>query len=475
MNKADIGLIGLAVMGQNLALNLQDHGFEVAVYNRTTARTDQFLAGPAAGSGIRGLRSLEELAAALKPPRILLLMVQAGKAVDDLIEQLTPLLAAGDILIDGGNSHYRDTDRRGADLARKGLRYLGLGISGGEEGARNGPSLMPGGDPSAWPAVRGIFEAVAAKAGGNPCCRWMGEGGAGHFVKMVHNGIEYGDMQLIAEAYQLLGDGLGLSAADLAATFGRWNEGVLDSYLIEITSRIFAVRDDDGQPLVDKILDVAGQKGTGNWAVVSAIEMGVPLTLISAAVSARALSALRDERLAAGERLGRNRKPFDGDRRQALQAVHDGLYAAKIVSYAQGFMLLQGAAEKYRWSLSGGDVALTWRNGCIIRSTFLEDIARAYEKHPGLKNLMLDDFFVQALHRAERGWRQAVAMGADLGIPLPAFSAALAFFDGLRCERLPANLLQAQRDYFGSHTYERVDRPRGVFFHTDWDHERKNT
>jgi 6-phosphogluconate dehydrogenase len=469
MDKADIGLIGLAVMGQNLALNIHDHGFRVAVFNRTMARTEEFLAGPAAGTGIQGCRSLENLVSILKSPRIILLMVKAGQAVDELIEQLTPLLEPGDILIDGGNSHYRDTGRRMAALEEKGLRYLGLGISGGEEGARRGPSLMPGGDPAAWPEVREIFEAVAAKADGTPCCRWMGEQGAGHFVKMVHNGIEYGDMQLIAEAYQLLSDGLELPASESAAVFERWNMGPLDSYLIEITAKILETKDEDGLPLVEKILDVAAQKGTGNWAVAGALETGVPLTLIAEAVFARVLSTLRDERLEAGAIFDLERKRFGGDRGQALRAIEDGLYAAKIISYAQGFMLLQAGAEQYQWNLNCRDVALIWRNGCIIRSRFLRDIAAAYDKNPDLRNLMLDDFFTRALLLAEGGLRQVVTMGIDLGIPLPAFSSALAFFDGYRCRRLPANLLMAQRDYFGSHTYERIDRPRGLSFHTDWD------
>ncbi|MEZ4598565.1 MAG: decarboxylating NADP(+)-dependent phosphogluconate dehydrogenase [Syntrophotaleaceae bacterium] len=468
MDKADIGLIGLAVMGQNLALNIHGQGFRIAVYNRTGARTDEFLAGPAAGTTIIGCRSLKDLVARLESPRRILLMVKAGPAVDDLIEQLLPLLDPGDILIDGGNSHYQDTGRRVAALAAKGLRFLGLGISGGEEGARHGPSLMPGGDPSAWSAVRNIFESVAAKVEGDPCCRWMGEEGAGHFVKMVHNGIEYGDMQLIAEAYHLLRDGLNLPAVDQALVFKEWNRGPLDSYLIEITGKILAAEDEDGQPLVDKILDVAGQKGTGNWTVAAALELGVPLTLIAEAVFARGLSSLREERREAATLFGHGSRSLSQDPRQALQAVEEGLYAAKIVSYAQGFMLLQAAAEQYGWSLNCRDVALTWRNGCIIRSRFLRDIAEAYAANPRLNNLLLADFFTRALLLGEGGLRQAVTLGSDLGIPLPAFSSALAFFDGYRSQHLPANLIQAQRDFFGAHTYERTDRPRGTFFHTDW-------
>jgi 6-phosphogluconate dehydrogenase len=468
MNKADIGLIGLGVMGRNLVLNIQDHGFNAAVYNRTAARTEEFLAGPAAGAGIRGAATLEELVAVLGTPRILMLMVKAGRAVDELIEQLIPLLDAGDILIDGGNSHYRDTDRRTAHLAAKGLLYLGLGVSGGEEGARHGPSLMPGGHPAAWPVVRPIFEAVAARVDGQPCCRWMGENGAGHFVKMVHNGIEYGDMQLIAEAYHLLRDGLGLGAAELAETFDRWNEGRLSSYLVEITGRILAVRDDDGLPLVEKILDAAGQKGTGSWSVGTALELGVPLTLIGEAVFARILSARREERLEAARRLGDSRKNFGGGRRRAISAMSDALYAARIIAYAQGFMLLRTAAETYGWSLNFADIARVWRGGCIIRSLLLEDIVRAFEKIPPPDSLLFDDFFAGALRQAESGWRGTVAMGIELGLPVPAFSAGLAFYDGYRCRQLPANLLQAQRDYFGAHEFERLDRPRGTWFHSDW-------
>ncbi len=468
MNKADIGLIGLGVMGRNLVLNIQDHGFNAAVYNRTAARTEEFLAGPAAGTGIRGAATLEKLVAALGTPRILLLMVKAGKAVDELIEQLIPLLDAGDILIDGGNSHFRDTDRRASHLAAQGLLYIGMGVSGGEEGARHGPSLMPGGHRAAWPIVRPIFEAVASRVNGQPCCRWMGENGAGHFVKMVHNGIEYGDMQLIAEAYHLLRDGLGLETVELAETFDRWNEGRLSSYLVEITGRILAVRDNDGRPLVDKILDAAGQKGTGSWSVATALELGVPLTLIGEAVFARILSARRDERLQAARRLGDSRKTFGGDRRRAIRAVGDALHASRIIAYAQGFMLLRAAAETYRWSLNFADIARVWRGGCIIRSILLEDIVRAFENTLPPDSLLFDDFFAGALRQSEPGWRGTVAMGIELGLPMPAFSAALAFYDGYRCERLPANLLQAQRDYFGAHQFERLDRPRGTWFHSDW-------
>jgi 6-phosphogluconate dehydrogenase len=468
MKKADIGLIGLGVMGRNLVLNIQDHGFSAVVYNRTAARTEEFLAGPAAGTGISGTATLEELVAALGTPRIILCMVKAGRAVDELIDQLIPLLDAGDILIDGGNSYFRDTDRRASHLASQGLLYLGLGISGGEEGARHGPSLMPGGHPAAWPVVQPIFEAIAARVEGQPCCRWMGENGAGHFVKMVHNGIEYGDMQLIAEAYHLLRDGLGLGVGELAETFDRWNEGRLSSYLVEITGRILAVRDDDGRPLVEKILDSAGHKGTGNWSVATALELGVPLTLIGEAAFARTLSARREERLEASRLLGDSRKVFGGDRRQVITAAGDALYAARIISYAQGFMLLRAAAETYRWSLNFADIAQVWRGGCIIRSILLEDIVRAFEKAPLPDSLLLDDFFAGALQQAETGWRRTVATGIELALPMPAFSAALAFYDGYRCRQLPANLVQAQRDYFGAHQFERVDHPRGTWFHSDW-------
>jgi 6-phosphogluconate dehydrogenase len=468
MPQGDIGLIGLAVMGQNLALNISDHGFSVSVYNRTASKTAAFLKGPAADSSIIGTTSLPELVDALKLPRKILLMVKAGKAVDALLEQLTPLLSPGDIVIDGGNSHYQDTARRCAQLEKQGLRFVGCGISGGEEGARHGPALMPGGNPNAWPELQPIFEAIAARAKGEPCCRWMGAGGAGHYVKMVHNGIEYGDMQLIAEAYQLLHDGLGLSAAQLQTIFQEWNRGPLDSYLIEITGHILGVRDKDGQPLLDKILDAAGQKGTGNWTVVSALELGVPLTLIAAAVFARALSARHQERQVAAQQLGASGKRLEDAEHEVVAALHDALYAAKIISYAQGFMLLRTAAETFGWELNYRDIALTWRGGCIIRSAFLDDIAHAYNQQPELTNLLLDKFFSGALSRNEDHWRQTVSLGSHYAIPLPAMAAGLAFYDGYRCPRLPANLLQAQRDLFGAHQYERLDSPRGTFFHSDW-------
>jgi 6-phosphogluconate dehydrogenase len=467
MERADIGVIGLAVMGRNLVLNLSDHGYRVAVYNRTYARTADFLAGEAAGRPIAGSDSLESLVGQLHSPRVILLMVQAGKAVDAVLQQLLPLLAPGDVVIDGGNSHYPDTVRRYQALRERGLRFLGMGISGGEEGARHGPSLMPGGDPEAWPIVREMFQAIAAKAEGEPCCQWVGEAGAGHYVKMVHNGIEYGDMQLIAEVYQLLREGLGLSVAELAGVFRDWNQGVLESYLIEITGEILTVQDPDGTPRVDRILDSAGQKGTGRWTASDALEQGVPLTLIGAAVNARFLSALREERQTAAAILGGS---ATGERPAELDvaAVRDALYAAKLVSYAQGFMLMRAASERYGWQLAFGDIALLWRGGCIIRSRFLGDIKAAYSRDPGLQNLLLDPFFRDALRGAEAGWRRTVALGVQLGIPLPACAAGLAFYDGYRSARLPASLLQAQRDYFGAHSYRRIDRDPGQRFHTDW-------
>ncbi len=468
MPLADIGLIGLAVMGQNLALNIHDRGYRVAVHNRTTSKTTAFLEGPAAATGITGALSLEELVTQLEPPRKILLMVQAGPAVDELLEQLIPLLDRGDILIDGGNSHYRDTERRCALLKGQNLRFVGCGISGGEEGARHGPALMPGGDAGAWPELRTFLESLAARVGGEPCCRWMGPGGAGHFVKMVHNGIEYGDMQLIAEAYHLLRDGYGCSARRMQEIFQQWNRGPLDSFLMEITGRILGVRDRDGAPLLDKVLDAAAQKGTGSWTVSSALELGVPLTLIAEAVFARSLSALHEERQRAAGKLLAPERYVGTANPDGVGAVHDALYAAKIISYAQGFLLLRAASETFDWNLDFKDIALTWRGGCIIRSVFLDDIARAYEIQPDLENLLLDDFFRQALDRCDEGWRAALRFGSRQAIPLPAMAAGLAFYDGYRCRRLPANLIQAQRDLFGAHRYERLDAARGRFFHSDW-------
>ncbi|HEC17745.1 MAG TPA: decarboxylating NADP(+)-dependent phosphogluconate dehydrogenase [Gammaproteobacteria bacterium] len=466
MADADIGLIGLAVMGQNLVLNMADHGFTVAVFNRTTSKVDDFLAGPAAGKTIIGSHSLEEFCRSLKTPRRIMLMVKAGDAVDAFIELLKPYLEAGDIIIDGGNSLYTDTQRRVDSLAKDGLRFLGVGVSGGEEGARHGPSLMPGGDPEAWPAVKDIFQSIAAKVDGEACCQWMGEGGAGHYVKMVHNGIEYGDMQLICEAYQLLREGLHIPFDDLQGIFAQWNKGVLDSYLIEITRDILGVRDEDGTPLVDKVLDTAGQKGTGKWTGINALESGIPLTLIAEAVFARFLSALKEQRVKAATVL----KGPQGDTPNParIEDIHDALYASKIISYAQGFMLMASTSNERGWHLNYGNIALVWRGGCIIRSRFLNNIKQAFEKEPDLDNLLLDDFFRDAIHTSQQGWRKAIGFAVNSGIPTPAFSAALAFYDGYRSATLPANLLQAQRDYFGAHTYERIDKPRGEFFHSDW-------
>jgi len=469
MGKADIGLIGLAVMGQNLVLNMNDHGFKVVVYNRTVATVDEFLAGNAKGTEIVGTHSLEELVDALASPRRVMLLVKAGKPVDDFIEMLIPLLDQGDIIIDGGNSNYNDTMRRTARVESAGLYYIGTGVSGGEEGARLGPSIMPGGSPAAWPHIKPIFQAVSAKVDdGSPCCEWVGENGAGHFVKMVHNGIEYGDMQLICEAYQLMKEGLGLDCDRMHQVFAEWNKGELDSYLIEITRDILGFRDNDGNAVVEKILDTAGQKGTGKWTAISALETGVPLTLIAEAVLARFLSALKDERVAAEKVLTGPDSTFDGDTGAFVDDLRQALYAAKIVSYAQGYMLMRAAAREYGWNLNNGGIALMWRGGCIIRSAFLGKIKEAFDNNPGLTNLLLDPYFTHAVENAQAAWRRVVSRAVQLGIPVPAMSSGLAFFDGYRNGRLPANLLQAQRDYFGAHTYERVDRPRGEFFHTDW-------
>jgi len=469
MEKADIGLIGLAVMGQNLVLNMADHGYRVAVFNRTTSKVDEFLDGPAKGTTIIGTHSMEELVASLQIPRKVMLMVKAGEVVDHFIDMLVPLLEEGDIIIDGGNSHYPDSTRRTAYLREKGLRFIGTGISGGEEGARNGPSIMPGGDAEAWPLVKDIFQSISAKVDGEPCCQWVGQDGAGHFVKMVHNGIEYGDMQLICEAYSLMENALGKSCDEMHEVFKQWNSGVLDSYLIEITKDIMAMKDEDGEPLLDKILDTAGQKGTGKWTGISALDLGVPLTLIGESVFARVLSSLKDERVRASAILGpRPATPLTGSEEENINALRDALYASKIISYAQGFMLMSEAAKEFDWQLNYGEIALMWRGGCIIRSTFLGNIKEAYDNNPQLDNLALDAFFSDALKAAEKGWRKAVVLAVENGIPAPAFASALSYFDGYRSERLPANLLQAQRDYFGAHTYERVDKPRGEFFHTDW-------
>jgi 6-phosphogluconate dehydrogenase len=466
---ADIGLIGLAVMGQNLILNIDDHGYRVAAFNRTVSKVDEFLNGPAKGTKVLGARSIEELARVLKRPRKVMMLVKAGEAVDEFIQQLIPQLEKGDIIIDGGNSLYADTTRRTRELAAKGLLFIGTGVSGGEEGARHGPSMMPGGNPAAWPHVKDIFQAICAKTpDGAPCCDWVGEEGAGHYVKMVHNGIEYGDMQLICEAYHLLKDGLGLDHGRMHEIFAEWNRGELDSYLIEITRDILAFKDADGRPLVEKILDAAGQKGTGKWTVISSCELGVPVTLIAEAVFARCLSAMKDERVRAAEAFPGPERRVSGDPKAFVDDVRQALLASKIASYAQGYMLLREAAKHERWNLNYGGIATMWRGGCIIRSVFLGKIRDAFERRPKLENLLLDDYFRGVLQRCEPSWRRVVAKAVEHGIAVPALATALAFFDGYRSARLPANLLQAQRDYFGAHTYERVDRPRGEFFHTNW-------
>jgi len=466
----DIGLIGLAVMGQNLVLNMNDHGFKVAVFNRTVSKVDDFLANEAKGTQVVGAHSIDELAQLLKRPRRIMLMVKAGDTVDQMIGHVVPFLEAGDIVIDGGNSLFTDSNRRTKELAEKGILFIGTGVSGGEEGARFGPSIMPGGNPAAWPHVKAIFQGIAAKVeDGTPCCDWVGEDGAGHYVKMVHNGIEYGDMQLICEAYDLLQRGLGLTADELADVFTDWNKGELDSYLIEISSHIFAKKDEDGKPLVDKILDTAGQKGTGKWTVISALDLGQPVTLIGESVFARCLSALKDERVEASRILqGPAARTLGVDRATFIEDVRRALYCSKMISYAQGYMLLRAAAKENGWNLNMGGIALMWRGGCIIRSRFLGKIKEAFDKNAALENLLLDSFFSGALNQYQASWRKALGHAIEAGVPTPAFSTALAFFDGYRTGRLPANLLQAQRDFFGAHTYERVDQPRGQFFHTNW-------
>ncbi len=471
MEKADIGLIGLAVMGQNLALNINDHGFRLAVFNRTTSKVDDFINGPARGTQIIATHSVAEFVASLQSPRRILLMVKAGEVVDHFIELLTPHLDAGDIIMDGGNSLYTDTTRRVNAMQEMGIIYIGTGISGGEEGARNGPSIMPGGNKKGWPLVKDILQSITAKVDGEPCCDWIGEEGSGHYVKMVHNGIEYGDMQLICEAYQFLREGLSLSVDEIADVFAQWNEGELNSYLIEITSHILRVKDTDGEPLVDKILDTAGQKGTGKWTAINSLELGIPLTLICEAVFARFLSALKSERVKASKVLAAPDVSFDysqEDKQTYINAVKDALYASKIISYTQGYMLMREAAKQYQWNLNYGGIALMWRGGCIIRSRFLDSIKQAYSNNPELDSLLLDDFFQQAIAANQNGWRKTVSRAVESGIPVPGFAAALTFYDGYRLESVPANLLQAQRDYFGAHTFERVDQPGGQFFHHDW-------
>ena len=472
--QGDIGLIGLAVMGQNLVLNMNDHGYTVVVYNRTTSKVDDFLAHEAKGTKVQGAHSIQELVAKLKRPRRIMMLVKAGQPVDDFIAQIVPHLEPGDIIIDGGNSLFQDTNRRQRELEDRGLLYIGTGVSGGEEGARRGPSIRPGGSPAAWPHVKDIFQSISAKVeDGSPCCDWVGEEGAGHYVKMVHNGIEYGDMQLIGEAYNILKNGLGMDEQELHDTFAEWNKGPLDSYLVEITRDIFAKKDTDGTPLVNKILDTAGQKGTGKWTVINSLELGTPITLMAEAVYARCVSAMKDDRLRAARKLkgpnpaipaARNPKK----RAALVEEVRQALYASKIISYAQGYMLMRDAAAEYGWKLNWGGIALMWRGGCIIRSRFLGKIKEAFDKKPKLANLLFDDYFRDEIKNCQKGWRNVVALAAKRGIPAPAFSTALAFFDSYRSAVLPANLLQAQRDFFGAHTYERVDKPRGEFFHTNW-------
>ncbi|MDR2496021.1 MAG: decarboxylating NADP(+)-dependent phosphogluconate dehydrogenase [Tannerellaceae bacterium] len=473
-NSADIGLIGLAVMGENLVLNMESKGFTVAVFNRTVSKVDDFVGGRGKGKNFIPAHSIAELCKSLKRPRKVMLLVKAGKAVDDFIEQIIPHLEPGDIIIDGGNTHFPDTVRRTAYVESKGLLYIGTGVSGGEEGALNGPSMMPGGSAAAWEAVRPIFQSICAKADGAPCCDWVGENGAGHFVKMVHNGIEYGDMQLICEAYQIMKDLLGMTAAEMHEVFREWNEGELGSYLIEITRDILAYRNEAGETVVDTILDTAGQKGTGKWTGVAALDLGVPLTLIGEAVFARCLSAQKDERVTASLQLP-GPAPVAVDRAEMLEALRQALYASKIVSYAQGYLLMREAAKEYGWKLNNGGIALMWRGGCIIRSVFLGKIKEAFDRNPDLSNLLLDPFFKEKVLAAQAGWRKVVTAAIASGVPAPALGAALAYFDGYRSARLPANLLQAQRDYFGAHTYERIDRPRGEFFHTNWTGKGGNT
>jgi len=468
-NAADIGLIGLAVMGENLALNMESKGFSVAVYNRTTSKVDDFARGRGAGRNITGCHSMTELAASLTRPRKAFIMVKAGQAVDDVIEQLLGVFEKGDIIIDGGNSNYRDTIRRAAYVESKQLMYIGTGISGGEEGALKGPSIMPGGSNAAWNLVKPIFQAIAAKAEtGEPCCEWVGENGAGHFVKMVHNGIEYGDMQLICETYDLMKNVLGLSCDEMGDIFEEWNRGSLSSYLIEITKDILRYKDTDGQPLVERILDTAGQKGTGKWTGIAALELGVPLTLIGEAVFSRCLSAVKDERVRASKVFSKPKTVAVAEKPAFVKDLEKALYASKVVSYAQGYLLMREAAKEYKWNLNYGGIALIWRGGCIIRSVFLGRIKEAFDKNPGLENLLMDPSFTKIMEDAQDSWRRVVSTAVQSGITNPAFSSALAYFDGYRSERLPANLLQAQRDYFGAHTYERVDRPRGDFDHTNW-------
>ncbi|MDR0537982.1 MAG: decarboxylating NADP(+)-dependent phosphogluconate dehydrogenase [Tannerellaceae bacterium] len=472
---ADIGLIGLAVMGENLVLNMESKGFTVAVFNRTVSKVDDFVNGRGKGKNFIPARSIEELCKSLKRPRKVMMLVKAGQAVDDFIELIIPHLEPGDVIIDGGNTHFPDTIRRTAYVESKGLLYIGTGVSGGEEGALNGPSMMPGGSKPAWELVKPIFQSICAKADNAPCCDWVGENGAGHFVKMVHNGIEYGDMQLICEAYQIMKDLLGMSAAEMHEVFKAWNEGELNSYLVEITRDILAYRNEDGEVVVDKILDTAGQKGTGKWTGVAALDLGVPLTLIGESVFARCLSAQKEERVVASAQLPGPAIKFDGDKAAFINDLKNALYASKIVSYAQGYLLMREAAKEYKWNLNNGGIALMWRGGCIIRSAFLGKIKEAFDSNPDLANLLLDPFFKEKVLAAQASWRKVVSAAIANGIPVPSLSSALTYFDGYRSSRLPANLLQAQRDYFGAHTYERIDKPRGEFFHTNWTGKGGNT
>jgi 6-phosphogluconate dehydrogenase len=472
---ADIGLIGLAVMGENLVLNMESKGFTVAVFNRTVSKVDDFVNGRGKGKNFIPAHSIAELCKSLKRPRKVMMLVKAGQAVDDFIEMIIPHLEPGDVIIDGGNTHFPDTIRRTAYVESKGLLYIGTGVSGGEEGALNGPSMMPGGSKPAWELVRPIFQSICAKADNAPCCDWVGENGAGHFVKMVHNGIEYGDMQLICEAYQIMKDLLGMSADEMHQVFKAWNEGELDSYLVEITRDILAYKNEQGETVVDKILDTAGQKGTGKWTGVAALDLGVPLTLIGEAVFARCLSAQKEERVIASAQLPGPAISFSGDKAAFINDLKNALYASKIVSYAQGYLLMREAAKEYKWNLNNGGIALMWRGGCIIRSVFLGKIKEAFDRNPDLTNLLLDPFFKETVLAAQASWRKVVSAAIANGIPVPTLSAALTYFDGYRTSRLPANLLQAQRDYFGAHTYERIDRPRGEFFHTNWTGKGGNT
>ena len=469
MAKADIGLIGLAVMGENLILNMESKGFTVACFNRTVSKVDNFVNGRGKGKKIIGCKSIDELVRNLSKPRKVMLMVKAGPAVDAFIDQLLPLLEPGDIIIDGGNSHFPDTIRRTKYVEDQGKLYIGTGVSGGEEGALRGPSIMPGGSPAAWEHVKPIFQKIAAKtADGEPCCEWIGENGAGHFVKMVHNGIEYGDMQMICETYHLMKEGLAMTNEQMHQVFAEWNRGELNSYLIEITRDILAYKDEEGNAVLDLILDTAGQKGTGKWTAIEALNLGQPLTLIAEAVFGRCLSALKEERVAASKVLAGPKARFTGDKDAFTNDLRQALYASKIVSYAQGYQLMRAAAAEHNWKINYGGIALIWRGGCIIRSVFLGKIKEAFEKNSELTNLLLDPFFKEAVEKAQPAWRRVVTAAIEMGIPVPAMSSALAFYDGYRSARLPANLLQAQRDYFGAHTYERVDKPRGEFFHTNW-------